>query len=43
MIDSNNALIDEFLKRNVKDKAMFFTGFLIFDAYYLMNKPEWRD
>lgn len=43
MIDSNNALIDEFLKRNIKEKAMFFTGFLIFDAYYLMNKPEWRD
>lgn len=43
MIDSNDALVDEFLKRNVKNKAMFFTGFLIFDAYYLMNKPEWRD
>lgn len=43
MIDSNNALIDQFLKRNIKEKAMFFTGFLIFDAYYLMNKPEWRD
>lgn len=41
MIDSNDALIDEFLKRGVQDKAMFFTVFMIFDAYYTMNKPEW--
>ena len=41
MIDSNDALIDEFSKRNANDKVMFFTAFLIFDAYYTMNKPEW--
>ena len=41
MIDSNDALIDEFIKRGVQDKAMFFTAFMIFDAYYCMNKPEW--
>ena len=41
MIDSNDALIDEFLKRGVQDKAMFYTVFMIFDAYYCMNKPEW--
>ena len=41
MIDSNDALIDEFLKRGVQDKAMFFTAFMVFDAYYLMNKPDW--
>ena len=41
MIDSNDALIDEFLKRGVQDKAMFYTAFMIFDAYYCMNKPEW--
>lgn len=41
MIDSNDALIDEFLKRGVQDKAMFFTAFMIFDAYYTMNKPDW--
>ena len=41
MIDSNDALIDEFLKRGVQEKAMFFTAFMIFDAYYTMNKPEW--
>lgn len=43
MIDSNDALIDEFIKRGKNDKASFFTAFMIFDAYYTMNKPEWID
>ena len=43
MLDSNDALIDEFLKRGKKDKAAFFTAFMIFDSYYTMNKPEWID
>ena len=41
MIDSNDALIQEFIKRGVEDKASFFVAFMIFDAYYTMNKPEW--
>ena len=41
MLDSNDALVDEFIKRGVQDKAMFYTAFMIFDAYYTMNKPEW--
>lgn len=41
MIDSNDALIDVFLERGVKDKAIFYTAFMIFDAYYTMNKPDW--
>lgn len=41
MIDSNDALIQEFLKRLVEDKAYFYIAFMIFDAYYTMNKPEW--
>lgn len=41
MIDSNDALIDEFIKRGLQDKASFYTAFMIFDAYYTMNKPEW--
>ncbi|MCR4672003.1 MAG: glycosyltransferase family 2 protein [Lachnospiraceae bacterium] len=41
MLDSNDALIDQFLRRGVRDKAMFFTVFMIFDSYYTMNKPEW--
>ena len=41
MIDSNDALVDEFIKRGVMDKAIFYTAFLVFDAYYMMNKEEW--
>ena len=41
MLDSNDALIDEFLSRGMQDKATFYTVFMIFDAYYNMNKPEW--
>lgn len=41
MLDSNDALIDEFIKRSMSDKAMFYSVFMIFDAYYTMNKPEW--
>lgn len=41
MLDSNDALVDEFLDRGVKDKAAFYTVFMVMDAYYTMNKPEW--
>ena len=41
MLDSNDALVDEFLRRGMGDKASFYTAFMIFDAYYTMNKPEW--
>lgn len=41
MLDSNNALIHEFIKRGKEDKVIFYTCFMIFDAYYTMNKPEW--
>ena len=43
MIDSNSALIEEFEKKGHPDKAAFYTVFMIFDAYYTMNKPEWID
>lgn len=41
MIDSNDALVDEFERRGKPDKAQFYAGFMIFDSYYAMNKPEW--
>lgn len=41
MLDSNDALISSFLKRGMLDKAMFYVVFMIFDAYYTMNKPDW--
>lgn len=43
MLESNKALVNVFLRRRMKDKAMFYTGLMIFDAYYTMNKPEWID
>lgn len=43
MLDSNDALVDEFERRGIHDKALFYTGFMIFDAYYTMNKPAWID
>ena len=41
MLDSNDALIDEFLRRGLGDRAALYTGLMVFDAYYTMNKPEW--
>lgn len=41
MLDSNSALISEFLARGKEDKAMGFACMMILDAYYTMNKPEW--
>ena len=41
LIDSNDALLREFLSRAMSDKAMLFAVSIIFDAYYNMNKPEW--
>lgn len=43
MLDSNDALVDEFVKRRREEKAMWYVGFMVMDAYYTMNKPEWRD
>lgn len=41
MLDSNTALINEFLRRNMRDKAQFYATSMIMDAYYTMNKDEW--
>lgn len=41
MLDSNDALIDEFIRRGISDKAMVYSAMMILDAYYTMNKPEW--
>ena len=43
MIDSNHALITEFMRRGMHDKAAFFVAFMVFDAYYTMNKVEWLE
>lgn len=41
MIDSNDALIDEFVKREMSEKANLYVGSMIFDTYYTFNKADW--
>lgn len=43
MLDSNTALIKQFLKRNMLEKANMFAVSMIYDAYLTMNKKEWID
>ena len=41
MLDSNDALVTQFLNRGRKEDAMFYAVSMIYDAYFTMNKDEW--
>ena len=41
MLDSNTALIEEFLRRDKKDLAKYYSTSMIYDAYFTLNKKEW--
>ena len=41
MIDSNDALVDEFIKRDMLKNANMYVGVMILDTYYTFNKSEW--
>jgi glycosyltransferase involved in cell wall biosynthesis len=41
MLDSNDALIQQFLNRRRKEDAQFYAVGMIYDAYFTMNKDEW--
>lgn len=41
MLDSNEALVEQFLARDRKEDAMFYATSMIYDAYFTMNKDEW--
>jgi hypothetical protein len=41
MIDSNDALVEEFVKRGLVEKANMYVGIMILDTYYTFNKEEW--
>ena len=41
MFDSNEALIEEFLRRKVTDQAKIYTAQMLLDAYYTLTDPEW--
>ena len=43
MLDSNTALVNEFIKRGRMPDAQFFAVSMIYDAYFTMNKQEWID
>jgi glycosyltransferase involved in cell wall biosynthesis len=43
MIESNDALVDEFVRRMMIDKASSYCAFMIFDAYYTLLKQDWID
>lgn len=41
MLDSNTALVQEFLDRGRPKDAQYYATSMIYDAYYMMNKDEW--
>ena len=41
MLDSNDALVQQFLNRHRKEDAQFYAVGMIYDAYFTMNKDEW--
>lgn len=41
MLDSSDALVGQFLKRDRKQDAQFYAVSMIYDAYFTMNKDEW--
>ena len=41
MLDSNTALVNEFINRNKISEAQFYVTSMIYDAYFTMNKAEW--
>ena len=41
MLESNTALVKQFLERNRYQDAQFFATSMVYDAYFTMNKDEW--
>ena len=43
MIYSNTYLVQDFLDRGMLEQAKFYTATLIYNTYYMLNKPMWTD
>lgn len=43
MLSSNDALVDELVRRGMLEKASQYAVSMVWDSYYTMNKPEWRE
>ena len=41
LLDSNTALVNQFLQRNRYQDAQFYATSMVYDAYFTMNKDEW--
>lgn len=41
LLDSNTALVEQFLSRQRMEDAQFYVVSMIYDAYFTMNKNEW--
>ena len=41
MLDSNTALVEQFIQRKRLPDAQFYAVSMIYDAYFTMNKAEW--
>lgn len=41
MLDSNDALVSQFVQRSRQQDAQFYAVSMIYDAYFTMNKDEW--
>ncbi|MBQ1788721.1 MAG: glycosyltransferase family 2 protein [Oscillospiraceae bacterium] len=42
-IKSNDALVDEYLRRGKNEEAANICAMMVLTSYYTMNKPEWTD
>lgn len=43
MLESNTALIDQFVKRGMQQEARFYATSMILDAWLTMNTKQWLD
>jgi glycosyltransferase involved in cell wall biosynthesis len=41
MLDSSEALIQQFITRGMLEEAQFYATSMIYDSYFTMNKDEW--
>lgn len=41
MLDSNTALVEQFLSRDRKDDATYFAASMVYDTYYSLNCDRW--
>lgn len=43
MLDSNTALVEQFISRKLPEFAMLYATSMIYDAYFSMNCDQWQD